>query len=98
MLASSGIVEQIVEKTPAAFATTGFSSARRRRVRILALNGVAPTKENIIAKKYPFARPLYLVVPRSAKPTVREFVAFVLSRKGQDLIRSYGVVSLSEMR
>ena len=49
---------------------------------MLALNGVAPTKENIVAKKYPFARPLYLVVPRAAKPEVREFVGFVLSRQG----------------
>lgn len=97
-LASSAIVEQLVEKTPAAFATTGFSSARKRQVKMLVLDGVAPTKANIIAKKYPFARPLYLVVPRSAKPGVREFVNFSLSNKGQDLISSYGIVSLSEMR
>lgn len=97
-LASSGIVEQIVEKTPAAFATTGFSSARKRQVKMLALNGVTPTKENIIAKKYPFARPLYLVVPRSAKPEVRAFVNFVLSRRGQELIGSYGIIPLGEIR
>jgi len=97
-LASSGIVEQIVEKSPAAFATTGFSSARKRLVKMLAFNGVAPTKENIVAKKYPFARPLYLVVPRSAKPGVREFVNFALGKKGQELISSYGIVSLQDMR
>jgi len=97
-LVSTGIVEQIVEKSPGAFATTGFSSARKRQVKMLALNGVAPTKENIIAKKYPLARPLYLVVPRNAKPEVREFVGFVLGRKGQDLISSYGIVSLMDMR
>jgi len=96
-LASSGIVEQIVEKTSAAFATTGFSSARKRQVKMLALNGVAPTKENIVAGKYPFARPLYLVVPRAAKPGVREFVAFVLGRQGQELIGSYGIVSLVDL-
>ena len=97
-LASTGIVEQIVEKSPAAFATTGFSSARRRQVKMLALNGEAPTKENIIAKKYPFARPLYLVVPRAAKPEVRAFVDFVLSRSGQELIGSYGIIPLGAMR
>jgi phosphate transport system substrate-binding protein len=96
-LASTGIVEQIVEKTPAAFATTGFSSARKRQVKMLALNGVAPTKESIIAGKYPFVRPLYLVVPRAAKPGVREFVEFVLSRKGQELVSSYGIVSLGDL-
>lgn len=97
-LASTGIVEQIVEKSPAAFAITGFSSARKRQVKMLALNGVAPTKENIIAKKYPFLRPLYLVVPRSAKPGVREFVGFALGRKGQELISSYGIVALRDIK
>jgi len=97
-LASTGIVEQIVEKSPAAFATTGFSSARKRQVKMLALNGEAPTKENIIAGKYPFARPLYLVVPRTARPEVRAFVDFVLSRRGQELIGSYGIIPLGEIR
>jgi len=97
-LASTGIVEEIVENSPAAFATTGFSSARRRQVKMLAMNGAAPTRENIIAKKYPFARPLYLVVPRSAKPEVRTFVDFVLSRRGQELIGSYGIIPLGAMR
>ncbi len=85
-LASTGIVEQLVEKTPEGFATTGFSSARKRHVKMLALDGVAPTKENNAAKKYPFVRPLFLVVPRSAKPGVRAFVDFVLSTRGQELI------------
>jgi phosphate transport system substrate-binding protein len=97
-LASTGIVEQLVEKTPQGFATTGFSSARKRRVRMLALDGVAPTKENIAAGRYPLARPLYLVVPRGAKPAVRAFVDFVLGKQGQELISSYGIVSLAEMR
>lgn len=97
-LASTGIVEQLVEKTPGAFATTGFTSARKRQVKMLALDGVPPTKENIAMRKYPFARPLYLVLPRAARPEVRAFVDFVLSKQGQDLIASYGIVSLAEMK
>jgi phosphate transport system substrate-binding protein len=97
-LASTGIVEQLVEQKPGAFATTGFSSARKRKVKMLALDGVPPTKQSIAAGKYPFARPLYLVVPRDAKPEVRAFIGFVLSKQGQELISSYGIVSLAEMR
>jgi phosphate transport system substrate-binding protein len=97
-LASTGIVEQLVEKTLEGFATTGFSSARKRQVKMLALDGVTPTKASIAAKKYPFARPLYLVIPRTAKREVRDFVSFVLGKKGQELISSYGIVSLTDMR
>jgi phosphate transport system substrate-binding protein len=95
---SAAIWEQLVEKTPEAFATSGFTSARKRNVKLLRVNGVAPTKENIISGKYPFRRPLYLVIKRNSKPEVRKFADFVLSRKGQALISSYGIPSLADIK
>ena len=97
-LASTGIVEQLVEKTPAAFGASGYSSARMRSVRMLALNGVTPTKESIVDRSYPLRRPLYLIVRKPASGDVKAFVDFALSREGQDLIASYGAISLREMR
>ena len=97
-LASAGIVEQMVEKTPWAFATTGFSSARKRDVKMIKVGNIIPSKENIAARKYPFNRPLFLAVPKKAKPGVKKFVDFALSKKGQNLISSYGVVSLLDMK
>ena len=97
-LASSAIVEQMVDDTPGGFATTGFSSARKRDVKMLKVNGVSPEKKNIINNKYPLKRPLFLLVPRGAKPEVKNFVAFALSNKGQKFISSQGVVSLIEMK
>jgi phosphate transport system substrate-binding protein len=97
-LASTGIVEQLVEKTPGSFAASGFSSARKRAVAMLALDGVAPTKESIVAGAYPLRRPLYLIVRKPLRPGVKAFVDFALSRQGQDLIASYGAISLRELR
>ena len=50
---SVAIWEQLVEKTPGGFASTGFASARKRHVKMLNVNGVSPTKENIISHAYP---------------------------------------------
>ena len=97
-LASSAIVEQMVEDTPGGFATTGFSSARKRDVKMLKVNGVTPEKANIINNKYPLKRPLFLLVPHKAKPAVKNFIDFVLSNKGQRFISSQGVVSLSDLK
>ncbi len=97
-MASTAIVEQMVEKTPEGFATTGFSSARKRDVKLLKVSGAAPSKENIVAGRYPLKRPLFLVVPKNPKPEVKKFVEFVLSKKGQRLISSYGVISLLDMK
>lgn len=95
---STAILEQLVEKTPEGFSTSGFSSAKKRNVKMLKVRGASPTKENIISGKYPLRRPLHLVIDKNASPEVRKFVDYVLSKKGQGLIASYGMVSLSEVK
>ncbi|MFZ2198882.1 MAG: phosphate ABC transporter substrate-binding protein [Thermodesulfovibrionales bacterium] len=97
-LASSAIVEQMVEDTPGGFATTGFSSARKRDVKMLKVNGVSPDKANIKNNKYQLKRPLFLLVPHKAKPAVKNFIDFALSNKGQRFISSQGVVSLNDLK
>ncbi len=99
MLASSGAIwEQVVEKTPEGFASTGFASARKRDVKMLKVNGVEVNKKNITSGKYPFRRPLYLVIKKDPDPAVRKFIEFVLSRKGQGFISSYGMPAIAEIR
>jgi phosphate transport system substrate-binding protein len=97
-LASTGIVEQLVEKTPGSFGASGFSSARKRAVTMLAVDGVKPTRQTIIEGSYPLRRPLYLIFKKPVKAGVKGFLDFALGRQGQDLIGSYGAISLREMR
>lgn len=97
-LPSTGIVEQMVEQTPEGLAITGFSSARKRDVKMLQVNGVAPSKKDIAADNYPFRRPLFLILPRNPKREAKKFVEFVLSREGQQYISSLGVVSLLDVK
>lgn len=96
--ASAGIVEQMVAETPAGFATTGVTSARKRNVKILKVNGVMPTNKAIIGNRYPFRRPLFLLVPQAAGPEAKRFVDFALSRDGQKFIRSQNVISLQDVK
>lgn len=97
-LASSGIVEQLVEKTPGSFGASGYSSARKRAVAMLAIDSVAPTKQSIVTGAYPLRRPLYLIVKKPVKPGVKAFVDFALSGQGQGLISSYGAIALREVK
>ncbi len=91
---SSGPLEKAVEKDPDAIAMTGISSARKRNVDILALNGKRPTYDNIRDGKYVLYRPLYLVInPDSPKiAEVNRFVQFIYSPEGRRVIRRNGVV------
>lgn len=94
---STGPLEKKVEKVKTSIAIDGISSAKKRKVKFLSLDGVAPTKENIAAGKYPLYRPLYLALNK-ANPSAegRKFIDFALSPEGQQIISQQGTVNLQE--
>lgn len=94
---SSGPVEKGVEKNINGFGVTGVSSARKRNVKLLKLDGKSPTYENIKNGSFALYRPLYLVIKRGdSRPLVRDFIKFAVSKEGQEIIRSQGTVPYSE--
>ena len=91
---SSGPLEKAVEQNPNAIAVTGVSSAHKRQVKLLKLNGKAPTYDNIRSGEYLLYRPLY-ITSNPAHPQYREvkrFIAFAHSREGREIIRRAGAV------
>jgi len=94
---SSGPVEKGVVKNINGFGVSGISSAKKRKLKLLKLDGKAPTFENIKNGSYALYRPLYLVIKRGNKtPLVRDFIKFALSKEGQDIIRAQGTVPYAE--
>lgn len=89
-------VEQVVEKEQGAIAVSGVSSAQKRAVKLVEVNGKAPTDQNIKDGSYLLYRPLYLVVKQQASDEVGKFVAFALSDAGQAVIAGEGTVNLKE--
>jgi len=88
---SSGPVEKGVMKNTRGLGVTGISSAKRRDVKILKLDGKYPDYENIRKGHYALYRPLYLVIERSNRDKkVHDFIKYALSREGQALIREQG--------
>jgi phosphate transport system substrate-binding protein len=97
-VASSAIVEQMVEDTPAGFATSGYASARKRDVKMLKVDGVAPTFRDITANRYPLRRPLFILVSKHPEAPVQKFLDFVTGKEGQQFIRSQGVVPVMDLK
>lgn len=96
---STGPLEKKVEKMKTAIAVDGISSAKRRNVKVLSINGVKPTKENIGSGRYVLFRPLYLVLNKSnPDPEARKLIDFALSAEGQKIISEQGTVNLEEGR
>ncbi len=91
---SSGPLEKAVEDNPNAVGVTGVSSARKRNVKVLKLEGKEPNYDNIRSGEYHFYRPLYIAHnpsnPRYAE--VKKFIDFAHSREGRAIIRKQGAV------
>ncbi len=94
---SSGPLEKGIIKNVNGIGVTGISSAKRRDVKILKLDGKYPDYENIRKGEYVLYRPLYLVISKNNRDKkVHDFIKYALSREGQALIRAQGTVPYSE--
>jgi len=96
LVTESDGVEKVLEKEPSAIAVTGISSAQKRDVKMLMINGKAPERENIINGSYILYRPLYLVTRQQMSEDVKKFMTFAVSDEGQNIIAGEGTVTLKE--
>lgn len=96
MLMGTPPILATIEKDPYAFSAVALSDALIRDVKILHLNGVTPTKENVINNKYPFPRPVYLTTNGEPTGNLKKFIEFVLSDEGQEVISKVGWINLRE--
>ena len=66
-------------------------------VKMLSLNGAAPTVENIASGAYPIVSPIYAVYDASNdNPNVERLLSLILSETGQRIIRESGYVPISD--
>ncbi len=93
---SSRPVEKFVEKTPGAIAITGISSAKRREVKLLKIDGRAPTEKRITAGEYPYYRPLYVAFKPGVDNRTDAFVEWLLDDAGQAIIEEQGTITLAQ--
>jgi len=95
----------IIEKTadyrnyPAAigysFRFYSTEMVRNGEIKLLEINGIAPTKENILNDSYPIASEFYAVhLASNDNPSIQPMLDWILSAQGQSLIDQTGYVSL----
>ncbi len=67
---------------------------RQERLRLLSVNGIAPTPENIRNGSYPFTVELYMVTVRQPSLNTQKLIDWFLSPQGQKLIADTGYVPI----
>jgi phosphate transport system substrate-binding protein len=95
---STGPLEQEVEANANAIGITGVSSARKRKVKILELDGKSPSYDNVKTGNYLLYRPLYLAYNEDNPHAeiIKDFIRYTDSPEGRDVIRSNGTVPYLE--
>lgn len=58
---------------------------------------IMPIPANIATRKYPMSRPLFLLTNGAPSGEAKVFIDFVLSPRGQELVRKHGYLSLDQM-
>ena len=89
--------EQIVAevaKNPSGIGYCGLAYMNEPGVKVASIGGSIPSKESVLAKKYPYARPTFYYTNGEPTGEAAKFVDFTLSDEGQKIVEQVGFVSI----
>jgi len=93
-LTSNGEVYATVSTTPQAIGYIGLGYLNSG-VKVLKIDGVAPSSDTILDNSYPIARELYMFTKGEATGIAKDFIDYIMSSEGQEIIEDAGFVPLS---
>ena len=94
---SSGPIRKTVIEDIYAFGIDDVTSSQRTEgVKLLKVDGVEATKENILADKYKVRRPFFLYLDKKPEKLAKKYIDFALSEEGQAIISKTGTANLEE--
>jgi phosphate transport system substrate-binding protein len=90
---SNGSVREIIANNPQAIGYISFGIINHQ-VKALAVNSIIPNVTTIKDNRYTLTRPFIFVMPGQPTALARQFVDFVLSREGQQILEKEGLVGI----
>ncbi|QEK12412.1 phosphate ABC transporter substrate-binding protein [Crassaminicella thermophila] len=87
------LVTKIMEnKNAIGYASYGMVNQNTGKIIPLDVDGVSPTKENIISGDYKISRPLLVIKKGELLPQEKAFIDFLLSEEGMKIVEKMGFV------
>jgi phosphate transport system substrate-binding protein len=87
-----------VGKNPDGVGYVGLAYMKASGIKIVTIDGVAPTQATVVAKQYPYARPTFYYTNGAPTGLAKDFVDFTIGPAGQKIVDRVGFVPLSEMK
>jgi len=71
------------------------SMIKNNQIKYISIDGVKPTSDSVLSKRYPFTVPVYAVTLKSnTNKNVSKFIEWILSSEGQSLVEKTGYVPI----
>ena len=81
-----------VAKNPNGIGYVGLAYISAEGIKVVAIDGVTPSKETVLNKKYAYARPTFYYTNGEPAGEAAKFVEFTLSAAGQRIVDKIGFV------
>lgn len=75
--------------------TLALVLSEKRAIKPLAYNGVTPSVKALKDGSYPYYKPIYLVTKSAPSPLIKEFVDFILSPAGSQILTRNGLLPVT---
>ncbi|WP_027623339.1 phosphate ABC transporter substrate-binding protein PstS family protein [Clostridium lundense] len=98
---SSGSVEKTVASTPGSISYLALSyltAEKRQNLKVLKIEGVEGTKENIVAKKYPFWSFEHMYTKGEPTGVTKAFLDYMVSDENKSVIEKLGYIPVTDIK
>ena len=93
-LAGNEQIAQEVGKNPSGIGYVGLAYTKAAGIRVVPIDGASPSKESVLAKSYPYARPTFFYTNGEPSGVVKEFIDFTVGSEGQKIVEQVGFVPI----
>jgi len=83
-----------VAKNPNGIGYVGLAYVHTPGIKVVPIEGAIPSKESVLAKQYPYARPTFYYTNGEPTGEAAKFVEFTLSDEGQKIVEKVGFVPI----
>ena len=93
-LAGNEQIAQEVGKNANGVGYVGLAYTKAGGIKVVPIDGPSPSKESVLAKSYPYARPTFFYTNGEPAGVVKEFIDFTVGPDGQKIVEQVGFVPI----
>jgi len=93
-LAGNEQIAQEVGKNANGVGYVGLAYTKAGGIKVVPIDGASPSKESVLAKSYPYARPTFFYTNGEPTGVVKEFIDFTVGPEGQRIVEQVGFVPI----